>query len=265
MSFVGVSNPIEQPYHMSPSRDEDDASMDSTITGVGELSDALSVARDKQIISKALDAMARLQCLNGSSLVTIAGEEKLFEIESPLLQEHHIPFNLQTPGPVPPYLNVHYICESGSRLLFLTIHWARSIPVFQLLSSDVQTTLLRSCWAELFALGLAQCSQSLPLGTILSSLISHLHTSIAQDKMPAAKVKKVTDHIEKLQSYVTAMNKMHVDEHEYAYLKAVTLFSPEQPGLVFRKQVEKFQEKSFQELQKYVHCNFPDDVDRFPR
>lgn len=125
--------------------------------------------------------------------------------------------------------------------------------------------MLRGCWAELFTLGLAQCSQSLSLSTILAALISHLHASIAQDKMSAMKVKQVTDHIVKLQDYVNSMNRLHVDEHEYAYLKAITLFSADQPGILLRKQIERFQEKSFQGLRNYVHHSFPDDNDRFPR
>ncbi|KAF2905389.1 hypothetical protein ILUMI_00778 [Ignelater luminosus] len=264
---LGNSSVTDLPYHMSPSQAsvEDDVSMDSTNTGTGELSDALTIARDKQMISKALDTMARVQCLNGNDFSSLTGEEKLFELDGPVLQDQHITFNLQIPGPVPPYLNVHYICESGSRLLFLSVHWARSIPAFQLLGSDTQIALLRGCWSELFTLGLAQCSQSLSLSTILSSLISHLHTSIAQDKMSAFKVKQVTDQIVKLQDFVTTINRMHVDEHEYAYLKAITLFSPDHPGLLFRKQIEKFQEKSFQALKDYVMNSFPDDTDRFPR
>lgn len=42
-------------------------------------------------------------------------------------------FQLTMPSPMPEYLNVHYICESASRLLFLSMHWARSIPAFQAL------------------------------------------------------------------------------------------------------------------------------------
>nr|CAI5836833.1 unnamed protein product [Callosobruchus analis] len=124
----------ELPYHLSPSHAsiEDDVSMDSTNTGT-ELSDAILTARDKQLISKALDTMARVQCLNGTDLSILASEEKCFDYEGPILQEQHIVFNLQIPGPVPPYLNIHYICESGSRLLFLSVHWAKNIPAFQYL------------------------------------------------------------------------------------------------------------------------------------
>lgn len=61
------------------------------------------------------------------------------------------------------------------------------------------------------------------------------------------------------------MNKLHVDEHEYAYLKVITLFTSDLPGLIYKKQVERYQEKSFQALRNYVHHSFPDDSDRFPR
>lgn len=122
------------PFHLSPSQVsvEDDISMDSTNTG-NELSDALSTARDKQLISKALDSMARVQCLNGTDLSTFGGEENYLDYTGPILQDHNISFNLQIPGPVPPYLNIHYICESGSRLLFLSVHWAKNISAFQYL------------------------------------------------------------------------------------------------------------------------------------
>ena len=31
------------------------------------------------------------------------------------------------------YLNVHLICETASRLLFLSVHWVKAIPAFSLL------------------------------------------------------------------------------------------------------------------------------------
>ena len=53
--------------------------------------------------------------------------------EGPLLPEAVIPFQLTAPSPMPHYLNVHFICESASRLLFLSVHWVRNIPSFQCL------------------------------------------------------------------------------------------------------------------------------------
>lgn len=83
--------------------------------------------------------------------------------------------------------------------------------------------------------------------------------------MSATKVKQVTDHIVKLQDFVTTMNRLHVTDQEYAYLKAITLFSADQPDLLLRKPIEKLQEKSYQGLRNYVGSNTPDDYDRFPK
>lgn len=240
---------------------DDDVSLDSTNTGAGELNDALAVARDKLLISKALDMMARIQCPNGTDF----SDDSFLDFDGPIIQEHQLSFNLEIPTPVHSCLNVHYICESASRLLFSSVHWARNIPAFQCFGWDTQVSLLQGCWTELFALGLAQCSQSLSLATILSALISHLHASIAQDKMPAVKVKQLADHIVKLQDYMDGMNRLHVNDQEYAYLRAISLFSADQPGVSPRKQLERYQEKSFQELRSYVHHSFPNDNDRFPR
>lgn len=262
---------VDMLYHMSPSQAslEDDVSLDSVSGGEGrDLSDALTVAKEKYVISKALDTMASIQCLTSiDQLVTNNSDlnEKFFEFDGPVLLDQHMVFNLQTPDPVPPYLNLHYICESGSRLLFLSIHWARSIPAFQMLPLDTQITLLRSCWTDLFILGLSQCSHTLPLSNVLFSLIAQFQTSIAQRKMQAIKVKQITEHIRQIQEYALSMTRMQVDEHEYAYLKAITLFSVNQPGLASKKQVEKFQEKSFQGLRTYIGNISTVDIDRFPR
>ncbi|XP_046407020.1 nuclear receptor subfamily 2 group C member 2-like isoform X2 [Ischnura elegans] len=257
--------------HASPSQAslEEEGSTDSFPTN-GELSDALTLARDKSLISRALDTMAKVvgDNLNGGESLGIGVDydsEAIFELEGPILMDQHVSFNLQTPSPMPAYLNVHYICESASRLLFLSVHWARSIPAFQLLSPETQVGLVRSCWAELFALGMAQCSQALSLTCILSAIINHLQASVAQEKISALRVKQVTDHICKLQEYVNGMTRLQVDEHEYAYLKAIILFSADYPGLPGRRQVDKFQEKAYQELRSYASQSFPEDDDRFPR
>lgn len=53
---------------------------------------------------------------------------------------------LVMPLPAPEYLNVNYICESASRLLFLSMHWARSIPAFQTLwSVFLQNSCFQLC------------------------------------------------------------------------------------------------------------------------
>ncbi|KAF5922537.1 hypothetical protein HPG69_008297 [Diceros bicornis minor] len=189
----------------------------------------------------------------------------IIEVEGPLLSDTHVTFKLTMPSPMPEYLNVHYICESASRLLFLSMHWARSIPAFQALGQDCNTSLVRACWNELFTLGLAQCAQVMSLSTILAAIVNHLQNSIQEDKLSGDRIKQVMEHIWKLQEFCNSMAKLDIDGYEYAYLKAIVLFSPDHPGLTSTSQIEKFQEKAQMELQDYVQKTYSEDTYRLAR
>lgn len=189
----------------------------------------------------------------------------IIEVEGPLLTDSHVSFKLTMPSPMPEYLNVHYICESASRLLFLSMHWARSIPAFQALGQDCNTSLVRACWNELFTLGLAQCSQVMSLSTILAAIVNHLQNNIQEDKLSGDRIKQVMEHIWKLQEFCNSMVKLDIDGYEYAYLKAIVLFSPDHPGLTNTSQIEKFQEKAQMEFQDYVYKTYPEDTYRLAR
>ncbi|XP_041130064.1 nuclear receptor subfamily 2 group C member 2 isoform X2 [Polyodon spathula] len=199
----------------------------------------------------------------GASIQVISRDQStpIIEVEGPLLTDTH----LTMPTPMPEYLNVHYICESASRLLFLSMHWARSIPAFQALGQDCNTSLVRACWNELFTLGLAQCAQVMSLSTILAAIVNHLQNSIQDEKLSGDRIKLVMEHIWKLQEFCNSMAKFEIDRYEYAYLKAIVLFSPDHPGLNSTSQIEQFQEKAQMELQDYVQKTYPDDTYRLAR
>ena len=60
-------------------------------------------------------------------------EEEIILVEGNIISDMMVNFQLATPSPLPAYLNVHFICETASRLLFLSVHWIRSIPAFSAL------------------------------------------------------------------------------------------------------------------------------------
>lgn len=43
-----------------------------------------------------------------------------------------------------------------------------------------EINLMKACWNELFALGLAQCSSVMNVATILVAIINHLQTSLQE-------------------------------------------------------------------------------------
>ncbi|KAG7520363.1 hypothetical protein JOB18_028039 [Solea senegalensis] len=141
-------------------------------------------------ITRAFDTLAKVfnpperrslldKCISGTTIQLIGRDQEtpIIEVEGPLLTDSHVGFKLTMPSPMPEYLNVHYICESASRLLFLSMHWARSIPAFSALGQEANTNLVRACWNELFTLGLAQCAHMMNLSTILTAIINHLQSN----------------------------------------------------------------------------------------
>ncbi|XP_074258502.1 nuclear receptor subfamily 2 group C member 1 isoform X3 [Saimiri boliviensis] len=283
---------------------------DTSLCEFQEMQTNGDVSRAFDTLAKALNpgestaCQSSVVCMEGSVRL-IPGESSInyTEKEGPLLSDSHVAFRLTMPSPMPEYLNVHYIGESASRLLFLSMHWALSIPSFQALGSCARlgagvqcfftdavmvrypikllassnpptVTLLSSCdyrqensillvkayWNELFTLGLAQCWQVMNVATILATFVNCLHNSLQQDKMSIERRKLLMDHIFRLQEFCNSMVKLCIDGYEYAYLKAIVLFSPDHPGLENMEQIEKFQEKAYVEFQDYITKTYPDDT-----
>ncbi|MCJ8735216.1 hypothetical protein PDJAM_G00244330 [Pangasius djambal] len=248
---------------------------DGDISASQQEESASEITRAFDTLAKALNpneegegqSLSETECVGGATIQVISRDQvtPLIEVEGPLLTDTHVNFKLTMPSPMPEYLNIHYICESASRLLFLSMHWARSIPAFLALGQECNTSLVRACWNELFTLGLAQCAQVMSLSTILAAIVNHLQSSIQEDKLSGERVKLVMEHIWKLQEFCNSMAKLETDGYEYAYLKAIVLFSPDHPGLNSSSQIEKFQEKAQMELQDYVQKTYPDDTYRLAR
>ncbi|XP_059969023.1 nuclear receptor subfamily 2 group C member 1 isoform X2 [Mesoplodon densirostris] len=230
------------------------------------------VSRAFDTLAKALNPGESTACQSSvegmeGNVHLIAGNSSInyIEKEGPLLSDSHVAFRLTMPSPMPEYLNVHYIGESASRLLFLSMHWALSIPSFQALGQENSILLVKAYWNELFTLGLAQCWQVMNVATILATFVNCLHSSLQQDKMSTERRKLLMEHIFKLQEFCNSMVKLCIDGYEYAYLKAIVLFSPDHPGLENMQQIEKFQEKAYVEFQDYITKTYPDDTYRLSR
>merc|ERR1719273_1804721 len=241
----------------------------STTNNVVDTSSVLA-ARDKTLISQAMAKVTKSlkadtflsssspssegDCGSGrgdDSDADESSEDLINRIEDVIINDRLIRFRLATPTPMPTYLNVHFICETASRLLFLSVHWVRSIPAFSLLSYETQVALVRNAWSDIFILGMAQCAQTMNLQNILSSIVSHLQTSVSQDKLSASRVRQVTTTICKIQEYVRALNKLNVDDWEFAYLKAISLFGADKLGISSARHLDKIRDKAVEELREY--------------
>ena len=147
----------------------------------------------------------------------------------------------------PKYINIHFIGEAASRVLFSTVHWIRQLPFFSSLSSNNQTKLLRRSWLELFVLGLAQAQTNLRLDEILAAVVDNVKTVADMDRSSLTRVRQVTQNICKLKEYVTAINKLELSSIEFGLLKIIAMFNSD-PASANADFYERVNDKALSEL-----------------
>jgi hypothetical protein len=91
--------------------------------------------------------------------------------------------------------------DSASKVLFLAIRWAKSIPSFNQLPASEQKSLLNECWPELFIIAAAQWGLAI------------------DDDIASGSA-----YLRQLQSFVKHFVTMKIDHFEAACLKALVLF-----------------------------------------
>uniref|UniRef100_A0A2K5LI34 Nuclear receptor subfamily 2 group C member 1 n=1 Tax=Cercocebus atys TaxID=9531 RepID=A0A2K5LI34_CERAT len=220
---------------------------DTSLCEFQEMQTNGDVSRAFDTLAKALNPGESTACQSSvagmeGSVHLITGDSSInyTEKEGPLLSDSHVAFRLTMPSPMPEYLNVHYIGESASRLLFLSMHWALSIPSFQALGQENSISLVKAYWNELFTLGLAQCWQVMNVATILATFVNCLHNSLQQGKK-------------------------HLPYYLFQDGTNVFFNVSDHPGLENMEQIEKFQEKAYVEFQDYITKTYPDDTYRLSR
>lgn len=248
------------PYHMgeldlsasSFSKISDSYHLVQTDSGDCGDDDSHDGDESKSIMSAALDRLAETVEAGGEDSELSDEDESQLVVEGPLLLAHHLSFITSAPTlPAGPPPNAHVVCESAARLLFQSVHWVRSLPAFQLLRSHTQLGLLRSCWAELFALGLAQCARTLRLPSLLSAIVQQLQTSM--DKLEEECMAAAMEHILRLQDLAGAFGRLSPDEREYGCLRVLILFGADPPGMSpsARRRLEAVQDRACQELRSH--------------
>ncbi|XP_063053683.1 nuclear receptor subfamily 2 group C member 1 [Engraulis encrasicolus] len=272
-----LANVVTSLDQLSKVRELSDGCQDAETLVIETQSHEDSITTDAQSasdVTRALDSLARVMNPSGleesqeacMQLESAEQCDSIIELEGPLLSDKLVHFTLTMPSPTPEYLNVNYICESASRLLFLSVHWARSIPAFQFLGGhENEISLMKACWNELFALGLAQCAAVMNVPTMLTAITSHLQTSLEEERLTTERLQQVTDHIWRMQEFCNSMASLAPDDYEYAYLKSAVLFSPDHPGVDNTQQIERFQDKAIMELQDYVTRTYPEDTYRLSK
>ncbi|KAH8274515.1 hypothetical protein KR044_006101, partial [Drosophila immigrans] len=151
--------------------------------------------------------------------------EAIFEQEL-FVSEAQCAFHVQPPTLVHSYLNMHYVCETGARIIFLTVHTLRKVPAFELLDAHTQMKLLRGAWPALLAVALAQCQRQLAVSTIIGQLVQSVRQVSDIDKIEPQKIAKLAQITRTIHDFVQELQSQEVTDLEYGLLRLVLLFNP---------------------------------------
>ncbi|KAK2701273.1 hypothetical protein QYM36_020062, partial [Artemia franciscana] len=160
----------------------------------------------------------------GLNNLSVDPTEEIDESFLPILPDSAVAFPLSAPERLNVNPTIQHICESASRLLFLTVYWIKSVPMFSSLSEDVQVALLRNSWAEMFILAMAQRQEELSVHGSLMTLLGHLQT-LPNLEFPE-RIKELSKEIVKIYDIVANCVKLELDDSDYGYLKLVVLLNP---------------------------------------
>ncbi|XP_075706897.1 nuclear receptor subfamily 0 group B member 1 [Rhinoderma darwinii] len=173
-------------------------------------------------------------------------------------------------------------CKAASAVLVKTLRFVKSLPCFQQLPLEDQLLLVRSCWAPLLVLGLAQdkvdfetveTSEPSMLQRILTNRQgaerkqhpehqetpgNHLQQHKVTQLPTATEIRWIKEFLEKCWS-------LGISNKEYAYLKGIVLFNPDLLGLHWARYIQGLQQEAHQALNEHVKMIQRWDHSRFTK
>ncbi|XP_075395602.1 nuclear receptor subfamily 0 group B member 1 [Tenrec ecaudatus] len=160
--------------------------------------------------------------------------------------------------------NPQVACEAASAALLQTMHFVKYLPCFQVLPLDQQLVLVRSCWAPLLLLELAQdhvhfetveMAEPSLLQRILTSRRREPEGPVLPAPLPAAGQPPSVADVQVMNGFLAKCWSLNISAKEYAYLKGIVLFNPDLPGLRCVKYVQGLQWGTQQILSEYIRLN----------
>ncbi|XP_051531253.1 nuclear receptor subfamily 0 group B member 1-like [Myxocyprinus asiaticus] len=159
-------------------------------------------------------------------------------------------------------------CKAASAVLVKTLKFVMNVPCFRELPVDDQHTLVRSSWAPLLVLGMAQ--DRIDFETTEApepSMLQRILTS-GQDKQENQSTVNAGVALTDVQGIKMFLRKcwgLDISTKEYAYLKGAILFNPDVVGLQCQHHIQALQSEANQALNEYVKMIHRGDSARFAK
>ncbi|XP_053296103.1 nuclear receptor subfamily 0 group B member 1 [Pleuronectes platessa] len=163
-------------------------------------------------------------------------------------------------------------CKAASAVLVKTLRFVKNVPCFRELPEDDQLVLIRSGWAPLLVLGLAQDRVDFETTeTVEPSMLQRILTGLPerQSEPPAGQGRaaagvSVVD-IEAIRAFLKKCWSVDISTKEYAYLKGAVLFNPDLEGLRCLHYIQSLRREAHQALNEHIRLIHREDTTRFAK
>ncbi|XP_013888414.1 nuclear receptor subfamily 0 group B member 1 [Austrofundulus limnaeus] len=163
-------------------------------------------------------------------------------------------------------------CKAASAVLVKTLRFVKNVPCFRELPEDDQLLLIRSGWAPLLVLGLAQDRVDFETTeTVEPSMLQRILTGLPerQSNAPSGQSRaavgvSVVD-IEAIKGFLKKCWSVDISTKEYAYLKGAVLFNPDLEGLRCLHYIQSLRREAHQALNEHVRLIHREDTTHFAK
>ncbi|XP_074514919.1 nuclear receptor subfamily 0 group B member 1-like [Sebastes fasciatus] len=177
-------------------------------------------------------------------------------------------------------------CKAASAVLVKTLRFVKNVPCFRELPEDDQLMLIRSGWAPLLVLGLAQDRVDFETTeTVEPSMLQRILTGLPErqsgevvlqagqssssgsgssSRAAVAAGVSVVD-IDAIKAFLKKCWSVDISTKEYAYLKGAVLFNPDVEGLRCLHYIQSLRREAHQALNEHVRLIHREDMTRFAK
>ncbi|VDK53404.1 unnamed protein product [Anisakis simplex] len=171
-----------------------------------------------------------------------------------LLNNEKAKFDLPVPHPMPRELNIQFVCETASRLLFLSAHWIKDMKAISSDASLLEQTM-KLKWCDLFIIGLMQCSDQFCLNNMLSAMSNHLDNCSKLGQLKAERFEEVNEQITFLLKLAERFDELKLSSMEFAYVKLISFTANDLPSTSFNSKLRSVHAQALQELYDHILTN----------
>ncbi|PAV63887.1 hypothetical protein WR25_03267 [Diploscapter pachys] len=179
--------------------------------------------------------------------------------DGPIFNNNRSRFELPVPDSPPAELNIQFICETASRLLFLSVHWMKDVRMG--IKPSTLEEVMKTKWCDVFILGLMQTSDVVGLPRMLEAMNSHLAACNRLNQLKTEKFTEVSDQIGYLLMLIRRFHELKLTPIEYAYLKLISFTANDVPSCVCTADTRPINVLACQELYEHILTSNPSGED----